>query len=705
MEQGYGMILFMLLFAVISAFIWLGQNRKTSGHNGIAGFLRALVFFFACDYFLLSAVKWYLGSGEATLVESFWDIEFRSYLHYGVPLLIVSVAEPMVLRLFRGELAGKLISVFGACFPLVLFLVSFVTGRISNTIYCPVFLLCCALALLTAVCYKKEWVYYQKQEYRKALQNALPIIGAWVMMYGIYLPNELYLTNASEFSGSYGTFFAIMLIGSLLIAAGVFALELLLFPKRVFRCANLIMAGIVIMSYVQCMFLNGRLETLTGSEQEWSVTGKLINALIWIAVIGVVLFLGYHKKTVAKIWSGLCIYIALIQVVTLGYLALTTDLSANGHEGALTTENSLELSEGNNVLVFVLDRFESKWMQELIDSEGEFLEPLSDFTFYRNATSQFADTRTSIPFMLTGTEWQEGMRDAYQEYAYGNSHLLTDIKGQDFDLGIYTNASHVSESVYGLTSNYRESVSRKYRILTTYTNMWQCSMYKTTPFIIKNAYTYYSSDIAEIVDESEVWSIENDLPFYESLTKDGLSVTGSYPNAFRFYHMRGAHEPFYLSEDLKYDPTGREVSLRPQIKGSLKIIYEYLDQLKALGLYDDATIILTADHGQQVDFVESEGMPDKTLMPIMLVKEPGEHHESMVYNEAPVSHAEYIATVAKAVGLDWKDYGDTLDEASEADTSERICVSLWRGRLIKYTINGDARDLDNWKAYDIEITN
>lgn len=696
------LVFFLFIFAIISTVIWFILNWNKSNYKGFAEFVRGALFFFYSDYFLLSAVKWYLGNGKDNLFESFWDIQPRTYIHYGIPLLIVSVGAPLILKLLKGDMGRKLILAFSIWIYPGLFITMIMTGGVSNAAYCILFVLCSIMSLIMVLLYKKEFKYYQKQEYVKAIFNTLPFLGVWVIMNGVYLPNELFLSNLGEFTGEYGDFFIIMLLGSLLLAMGIIVTEIILLPKFLFKEMNLMIAGITIMGYVQSMFLNGRLTILNGSEQEWSITSKVVNAVIWLLMIGLILFLGYTRKSIEKILKGVCIYIALIQVVTLGYLVLTTDLSQRNQQGALTTENSLELAEGNNVVVFVLDRLESLWLQELLNQDGEFLKPLSDFTFYCNATSQFADTINSIPYMLTGTQCPEGMELEYREYAYDNSNFLSDMKQQNYDLGIYTNASYVSESAYKLTTNYKEDIQRKYNILQTFMTMWKCSMYKTMPFIIKPMHVYYTSDIVEMIWEKDVWSIENDIPFYESLRKDGLTVTDDYPNAFRFYHMRGAHEPYYLSEELQYNQTGRDVGLYTQIKGSLKIVYEYLNQLKALDKYDDTTIIITADHGQQVEFVEEEGKPNKTLMPTILVKQPGERHESIVYSEIPVSHTEFLATVAKAGGLDWKDYGNSLDEVSEVDTKERVCVSLWYGHIIKYTINGDARNLDNWKAVEIE---
>lgn len=701
MNSSLALLVFMGVFAIISAILWTLLNKNKLKENGIAEFIRAMLFFFWCDYFILSAVKWLLGNGQDTLFESFWDMEARTYIHYGIPLLVISAAEPFLLKLFGKEFGKRLISAFCAENFIILFWVFFITGEISNITYCLSFLVSGISALLTAVLLKKEFDYLMFREYRKVFIKALPVVGAWIFMHGIYLPNELYLNNMGDFSGTYGSFLVILTAISLLVLCVIVAAEIILLPKSILWGANLMIAGMVIMGYIQNMFLNGRLTILNGSEQEWSKGSQFINAVIWILVIGLILISGYLKRNVVKLWQSICVYIVLIQIVTLGYMVVTTDFSEKMSSGAMTTENSLELSKRNNVLVFVLDRLESKWTQKLLDEESEFFDPLADFTFYRNATSQFADTRTSIPYMLTGTEWQEGMGAEYGKYAYENSSFLSDIKKNDYDIGLYTDLGNTSEVVYGIASNYKESVHRKYKLWNTFATMWKSSMYKTTPFCIKSSYSYYTSDIAAMVDEPEVWSTENDLPFYESLKKERISVTDDYANAFRFYHMRGAHEPYYLSEDLQYNKTGRDVNVYGQIKGSMKIVYEYLNQLKELGLYEDATIIITADHGQQTEFLEAEGKPDKTLMPTMLVKKPGEHHKSIVYNEAPVTHTEYLATVAQAAGLDWKQYGNTLDEAPEINDTERVCISLWYGHIIKFTINGDARDLENWRAVEV----
>lgn len=190
------------------------------------------------------------------------------------------------------------------------------------------------------------------------------------------------------------------------------------------------------------------------------------------------------------------------------------------------------------------------------------------------------------------------------------------------------------------------------------------------------------------------------MVFYHDITENGLSISQEEDSAFRFFHMRGPHSPFYLSEDLKYESTGRMATRTSQGKGSLKIVYEYMDQMKALGKYEDATIIITADHGQSniSDLYTSPIKPEKTSRTLFLVKKSGEHHENMQISEAPVSQAELIPTILEALNMGYASYGRTFDEIAVNERRVRKYIDVYSDYTIEYVINGHAADLDSWSV-------
>lgn len=706
--QSAGMILYILLFGIISGGIWIGMNRNRKEYNIKIYSLKSVLFFFAGFYFVVSAIKLYLGEADNTLPESFWDVEGRTYLHYGILLALISFTVPFLMKRLSSSSGYHLVHIFDFVYIIAIIINLLLFGRIDNRNYCILYVVCmlggivslCSRKYLKKkICSQKELEYFQQNEFRPMFLDALPYVSAWVVMTGIYFPNELYIHNLEEFAGNYTAFFLIMLVGSIAeILLLIFAF-LLFLPRNLFKVMYLFFAGISCAGYLQSMFLNGILNAMNGEEQTWSGQTIFFNACIWIVIILIAVIGGYRRNTIRKIGQLLCVYISLIQIVTLGWLLITSDRNGRNENEAITNKGALELAQENNVLVFVLDGFDSSWFEEIYQDDSSILEPLADFTYYRNGTSQFAHTNNGIPYMLTGTEWNPDDIH-YAAYAYENSDVLERIAEHGTDVRIFTDLVLMPKELYRKMDNYSDTIVRKYKIGATYQTMVRTSMYKTAPFLFKPFYEYYTSDIEDITYNSDIWSIDNDLLFYHNLVDNGLSISEDDESAFRFYHMRGPHAPFYLTDDLKYESTGRVSTYITQGKSSLKIVYEYMEQMKALGKYEDATIIITADHGQGniSDSDRDQEKPDKTSRTLFLVKNAGEHHGHMEISEAPVSQAELIPTIMKALDMEYDPYGRTFEEIPVNEQRVRKYVDIYGNYNIEYVIDGHAADPDSWSV-------
>lgn len=699
------MIIFMLFFGIAAGGIWTGISRSHI-ENGIVCYqLKSTLFFFAGIWFTISVIKLCLGEAKVTLPESFWDVGGRTYLHYGIVFAVIAVAAPLFMKLLFPLYGYHLVHIFDSIFVSACAGVLLLPGRVNNGTYCILYAVCILAGFgITILNYRdcpnssERILYIGRTEAKAYILEALPFVGTWVVMTGIYFPNELYIRNLEEFTGNYMTFFLIMFFGSIAVAVLVILLLLLFVSKRLYQLVCLLIGGVCCAGYLQGMFLNGTLAVMNGTMQVWPTGMVILNGSIWIAILSVVVIGGGRKTILRKICKAVCIYISLIQLVTLGWLVMTSDLKRENSNAAITKDGSLELSSKTNVLVFVLDNFDSEWFETIYDKDGSILEPLADFTYYRNGTSQFAHTNPGIPYMLTGTEWRDDSGEDYLPYAYRNGSYLERIAAQGTDVRIYTELYLMADSFYRKLDNYRDTVSVKYNIGRTFRTMTRSSMYKVAPFVVKPLYEYYTSDIKEMTYNEDIWSIDNDKLFYDDIVEDRLSVSDEYGSVFRFYHMRGPHAPFYLTEDLEYESTGTMSSLESQGKGSLKIVYEYMEQMKALEIYDSATIIITADHGQG-DILNTEkysGQPEKTSRTIFLVKKPGEHHESMVINEAPVSQAELAPTILAAFGMEYGSYGRTFEEIPVDEKRVRQFVDDYLGHKVIYSIDGHAAELDSW---------
>lgn len=710
--QSAGMILYILCFGIISGGIWIGLNRSREEYNLKVYGLKSAVFFSAGFYFTASTIKLYLGEAENTLSESFWDVEGRTYLHYGIVFAAVSFIVILLMKRLFSLSGYHFVHTFDFIYVMAIVTDWLLFGQINNRNYCILYVLCMLAGGIVLLCRRKsifEQKYHQqikyivKSEFRHRFLEALPFVSTWVIMTGIYFPNELFIHNLEEFTGNYFSFFLIMLVGSVIEILLLNFVFLLFLPKQIYRVMYLFFAGISCAGYLQSMFLNGTLKAMNGEEQVWSEQKLLVNACIWVVILLASVIGGYCKNAVRKVLRFLCVYISLIQGVTLGWLVITSDVKNQNANAAITSKGSLVLAQENNVLVFVLDNFDSSWFEEIYEDDDSILEPLADFTYYRNGTSQFAHTNNAIPYMLTGVEWNPNDIN-YASYAYEKSDVLEQIAMHGTDVKIFTDQALISKKMYQKMDNYSDTIVRRYKIKETYQTMVRTSMYKVAPFLTKPFYEYYTSDIKEITYNNDIWSIDNDLVFYHNIVENGLSISEE-RSVFRFYHMRGPHAPFYLTDDLKCEATGRTATRISQGKGSLKIVYAFMERMKALGKYEDATIIITADHGQAgiSDPYTSQMKPEKTSRTLFLVKKSGEHHENMQINEAPVSQAELIPTILEALNMEYTSYGRTFEEILVNEPRVRKYIDVYSDYNIEYVIDGHAADVNNWTIENAKL--
>ena len=121
--------------------------------------------------------------------------------------------------------------------------------------------------------------------------------------------------------------------------------------------------------------------------------------------------------------------------------------------------------------------------------------------------------------------------------------------------------------------------------------------------------------------------------------------------------------------------------------------------MKALGIYDDATIIITADHGSAVN----DTKPLLKATRIGLFYKPAGATGALKLSSAPVSTANVAATLIASAGLDKPAYGLPLEQVTAENTPVRYyykSISDPGGNnetaVCRYRVVGDAADFANW---------
>ena len=259
-------------------------------------------------------------------------------------------------------------------------------------------------------------------------------------------------------------------------------------------------------------------------------------------------------------------------------------------------------SDGN-VIVIILDTFPSSYFDILVKSVSDYADGLEDFTYYDNYDSCYIGTYPSMAHLLTGYE------------------LNTDVTIGQWFHDAWTSDS--AQYFYGKLKEYG----------------YDSYFYSVAPSNcgIKSEAMAYFSNLVRISDYSGNASSGKVSEDFYTYVQDGVTVVPG--KRFIVQHLKGLHYPYLV------DTNGNKVkssTTAKSIEGWWKITKTYLEQLKAAGVYDNSTIIITTDHGTKLT---------SDLQSIFLIKEAGKTGTGLTTNSAPVSHAEFISTVLSCIGV------------------------------------------------------
>ncbi|MDR2114409.1 MAG: CDP-glycerol glycerophosphotransferase family protein, partial [Bifidobacteriaceae bacterium] len=451
---------------------------------------------------------------------------------------------------------------------------------------------------------KRAFLWADERRWGRRLALALPVGFAPGFLLFVFGLLNLYQENAEEFP-----FTSHDLLGPALLLFGVSGLAvtivLVLFKGRVFDLLVSLVLGFTLAAWVQGTFLNLDLGELNGLPVRWERYAKLAlsNTLIWVLVLAVPLLLRVMSR---KIWT-LAAWLAPVVLIASGTVALVNGYSTLGPDTGPTGERyptytgAFTASKANNQYIFVLDMMDQKFVEEIQAEDPDFFaSQLDGFTQFDNNLSNYTRTLPSAADMLTGERYQfDEPLDQYFARAYQKGEFLPALRKAGYSTNIYaTNrySYYNITDIEGLADNIEETKSAVNReaVLKAMLNL---DAFRYAPHIAKATFWAPPDRFAKTVEpQGAIEPFDNDnYTFYERIHRPGLNLEGDQPR-FSYIHLNGAHTPAAMDRNVKPVVPG-SVSLAEQARGAFKITFDYLEQLRQLGVYKDASIVITADHG------------------------------------------------------------------------------------------------------------
>ncbi len=558
------------------------------------------------------------------------------------------------------------------------------------------------------------------------------LIAAFFFTFTIYFvaPLEIVAGASQDLVYSMGDVWWTLLLPDLGIIAGI-TLVLTLLRGKAFNIGLVLVFAVGLSAYVQALFLNTGLPAANGDTIVWAdhMPMQVVSTIVWLVIIAAALVFGILRSRRSQgVVAIVAVCLVIVQGVGLVSLAFTPSASgvseASDAKVVMTEDQMYTVNPNHNVVVFILDTYDTAYLKRILrDFNPDLLDGFDGFTNYENATSAMIPTRFAIPEMLTGQ--MPSFDETYETYAaerYERSDFLQSIYDANYSIGLYTDSMRIS----ALPADEQRAITSKtvniHSLPDSMMDYWGCvyslfqmGQYRDVLWPFKWAFWYYTDQINRAMvasDEDtapdETVYVMDDVRYYNRLSEFGLTLEdGDYDGAFRFIHLLGSHYPFSYDEEANFIGDDESNVFR-QSQGALHIMKTYIAKLKEVGVYENTTIIITADHGYWTITLDPL---EETSTPIMFVK-PEQSAEldalPMATDEKPVSHLDLQATILDAMGLDYSEYTQRDEWAGYSmfgyidpdrvryylttDSLEDLTAVQFR----EYEIDGNALDWENW---------
>lgn len=196
--------------------------------------------------------------------------------------------------------------------------------------------------------------------------------------------------------------------------------------------------------------------------------------------------------------------------------------------------------------------------------------------------------------------------------AYADAPLYTMLAGDVWDARFFTDSRYVSLDAGVVDNLAREELAVNDPAGLTRDLLRLCAFRYAPHFLKPQLWMYSNVFLPYAQAQGEPVYEVTDPAFDARLQEEGLEATVE--RAFRLIHLTGMHPPYTMDADCQYQAQG--VTAQEQMRGCLRLAEDYLEQLRALGVYDRSAVLILADHGTET-----------VHRPLLLLKRPGDTGE------------------------------------------------------------------------------
>lgn len=525
-------------------------------------------------------------------------------------------------------------------------------------------------------------------------------------------PLAIFSGNAGDFSSGLFDLLPLLGMGFFVLAA---ALTLLVVLGG--EAMSALVMALALGFYLQGNVILWDYGAFDGSEIPWKkfASRGTVDYAVWGAIACAALFLTRWCARIAPALSALLIVMQLGSVVA---VIAQKPPRLRGEISRVSPQDLFRFSKERNILMIVLDEFQSGAMRVLAEQEPRYREAFRGFTFYADALSGFPTTYASIPSMFTGVQIKPGESISGHLSSMRTHTLPHAARSDGFRTDVLIHAPFRSLCQDGVVdlcvtsgevlAGGRETVNREILQLLDF------SLFRHVPHALKRAVYNNQAWTLSRNDEQLAPQQRSTLALVDRFVAHS-SADSAVPT-FKFAHLLVPHSPYRLNPECGVAQSrgrrGFKAAYFGNVRCALFLVERILERMRELGVFDQTTIVVAGDHGSGFDFGREKSFaPYKTrAFPLLMVKPataPGEKLAPLEVSWAPASLLDIPATVADLAGLKAQLPGVSLRTLA-ADRPRRRPFTFygWKHRFWaqdvlpeseQFLIEGSAYDARSWR--------
>jgi len=502
-----------------------------------------------------------------------------------------------------------------------------------------------------------------------------------------FIPFSLYLLNREAF------FTAPHVVAGMLLAFTVaifliLASPLLLTKGKLRVVAVSLLAFLCIGIWVQANILSWDYGLLDGSTLRWRLFEKrsIIDVLVWLTLFVSITIIGIRKKVSLRYVFFILLFMQSGNIL-FTWMNSGKDITKNdGQNLSITDNDRFIFSKDKNIILMVLDAYETDIFNEYLEKNPELKDALPGFTYYPNAVSEHFYTLRSIATLLTGNYLIESAfpdsktQKERKDELFKHHSIPALLKQSGYHVGIYpfyARSNYPPKIFGGIADNYIHSNLVLHEGANEISTLMEVGLFRIAAHPFKKM--IYDRFLLTPSFEQDRDEFSTNM---EKQLKAGLDV-----HSFKYYHLQGMHGPHIINGE-RFDDQKRESALRIAAHVN-KMLADFASKLQEVGIYDQTDIFIVADHGLYHDsksVVFGKFAPDTTEhdtpplddfvkkcrgIPLFLYK-PANATGPMGISKTPVCLTDVLPTITDIAAVEIKEKLDGVSIRTLQEDTARI---------------------------------